>query len=106
MKVVVATVGFALLCVSCASQSHPSLSGAFPLAEADVLAIQQLVESRPDIAKPIQSIHTDRPNHAEVSSGRISWRVGSSNLFTVAKRHGKWIIDSAIQEEHIIAEGS
>ena len=106
MRVIFA-IAFALLQIVCATQPEPpSVSGAFPLSETDVLAIQRLVDSRSDIPKPIQSIRTDRPNHAEVSSGKLSRRVGSGSIFTVAKRRGKWTIDSPIQEEHIVAEGS
>ena len=96
----------ALFWVGCATQFHPHVSGNFPLTEADVEAIQQLIDDRTDIAKPIQSIHTDRPNHAEVTTGRLTRRAGSGSIFTVAKRGGKWFIDSVIEEEHIIAEGN
>ncbi len=95
----------ALLAVGCSSTAgsrQASVSGDYALAPPDVQAIEELVAARSDIAKRVQSIHTDRPNHARVSSGTVTRRVGSGSLFTVAKRHGKWIIDSPVEEEHII----
>jgi hypothetical protein len=79
-----------------------SVSGDYPLSSSDIRAIEALVDARPDIAKPLQSVYTDRRNHARVSSGALTRRVGSGSLFTVAKRQGKWVIDSSIEEEHII----
>ena len=93
----------ALLAVGCSTTSpQVSVSGGYPLTAVDVRAIEELVASRSDIPKPIQSIHTDRPNHAKVSTGTLTHRVGSGSLFTVAKRHGRWVIDSPVEEEHII----
>jgi hypothetical protein len=85
---------------SCASK--PQVSGAFPLSEADIRAIQQLVDAREDIPKPVREIYSDHPNHAEVGTGTLSYRIGSGSLFTVAKRRGQWVIDSPVREEHII----
>jgi len=88
---------------STATNSHEvSLSGNYPFTSNDVRAIKELVATRSDIPKPLQSIHTDRPNHARVSTGKLTRRVGSGSLFTVAKRQGKWSIDSTVEEEHII----
>ena len=98
----------ALIAVGCSTAPSPppphhvSVSGDYALSRADIRAIEQLVEARPDIAQPLQSIHTDRRNHARVSSGALTRRVGSGSLLTVAKRHGRWIIDSPVEEEHII----
>jgi hypothetical protein len=95
-----------LLSLSCASQQPPWVGGKFPLSPEDVRAIQQLVEARPDIRKPVREIYVDRRGHAQVTSGTPTDRVGSGSFFTVAKRRGKWIIDSPIQEEHVILHGS
>jgi hypothetical protein len=93
-----------ILCSSCASEQQPSVSGKFALTAADVRAIQRLVEARPDIRKPVRGIYVDRRDHAQVNSGTPTRRVGSGSFFTVAKRHGQWVIASPIQEEHIIVE--
>ena len=92
----------ALLAVNSSCATTPSVSGRYPLADSDVRQIQQLVDARSDIPKPIQDIHVDGANHAEVSTGSMTHRVGSGSLFTVAKRHGQWVIDSPVREEHII----
>src|SRR3954454_23997136 len=89
-------IGLALIHIGCASQSSPIVSGRFPLTEADFSAIQRVIQSHPDIAKPIRSIYTDRPDHAQVSSGELTRRVGSGSLFTVAKRRGEWVIDPPV----------
>jgi hypothetical protein len=93
----------ALLAVSSSCATKPSVSGRYPLADSDVKQIQQLVDARPDIPKPIRDIYVDRANHAEVSTGNPTHRVGSGSLLTVARRHGHWVIDSPVREEHIIA---
>jgi len=36
-----------------------SVSGDYPLSSSDIRAIEALVDARPDIAKPLQSIYTD-----------------------------------------------
>jgi hypothetical protein len=92
----------ALLAVISSCATKPSVSGRYALADSDVRQIQQLVDARSDIPKPIRDIHVDRANHAEVSTGNLTHRVGSGSLFTVAKRHGQWVIDSPVREEHII----
>jgi len=86
--------------VSCATE--PEVLPPNLLNAADVREIEALVAARPDIQKPIREIHVNGYKRIEVNSGRISHRVGSGSLFTVAKRRGKWVIDSPIQEEHII----
>ena len=91
-----------LFAVSSSCAITPSVSGRYPLAEPDVRQIQHLVDARSDIPKPIRNIYVDRANHGEVSTGTLTHRVGSGSLFTVAKRHGRWVIDSPVREEHII----
>jgi hypothetical protein len=81
---------------SCATKPH--VSGSFPL----VRAIERLADGRADIPKPVRDIYADRPNHAEIGTGTLNYRVGSGSLFTVAKRGGQWVIDSPVREEHII----
>jgi hypothetical protein len=90
------------LFASCSSE--PVIGGKFPLTAADVAAIQRLVDARPDVRKPLRDTYVDRLNHAQVSTGTPTDRVGSGSFFTVAKRQGHWMIDSPIQEEHIIVE--
>ena len=92
----------AMLAVISSCATKPSVSGRYPLAESDVKHIQQLVDARSDIPKPIRDIHVHRANHAEVSTGTLTHRIGSGSLFTIAKRHGQWVIDSPVREEHII----
>jgi len=72
------------------------------LSGADVRAIERLVDGRTDIPKPVSEINADRPDHAEVATGVLDYRVGSGSLFTVAKRGGQWVIDSPVREEHVI----
>ncbi len=92
----------AIGCSAPAPTPHVLVSGSYPLAARDVRAIEKLVATRRDIAKPLQSIYADRPGHARISSGTPTRRIGSGNLFTVAKRDGKWMVDSRIEEEHLI----
>ncbi len=89
-------------CSTTRSPHHVSVFGDYRLVPTDVRAIEELVAARSDIAKPLQSIYADRPNHARINSGTLTHRAGSGSQFTVAKQHGKWIIDSPIEEEHII----
>jgi hypothetical protein len=89
-------------CSTTPSSHDVSVSGDYPITSNEVEAIERLVAARSDIPKPIQSIRTDRPNHARVSSGRLTRRVGSGSLFIVTRRHGEWFIDSRVEEEHII----
>jgi hypothetical protein len=95
----------AVLVAGCSATSTApavSVSGEYPLTPTDVRAIEQLVAARSDIQKPLESIHTDRPNHAQISSGTVTHRVGSGSVFTVAKHHGHWVIDLPVEEDHII----
>jgi hypothetical protein len=80
----------------------PIVNGNYSLSENDVAEIKQLVLQRSDTRKPILRIFADRPNHALVDSGRQGYVGNIFNSFAVAKRHGRWQIDSKIEEEHII----
>ncbi len=92
-------------CSTTTSSPQVSVSGAYALTSVDIRSIQELVVARREIPEPIRSIHTDRRNHAQVSTGMPTHRVGSGSIFTVAKHNGHWMIDSPIQEEHVIVEG-
>ena len=92
----------ALLAIVSSCANKPHVSGSSALSETDVRAIEQLVDGRWDIPKPVREIYADRPNHAEISTGLLNYRAGSASLFTVAKRGGHWVIDSPVREEHII----
>ena len=70
----------------------------YKLAAADVRQIKALVTTRPDIRKPVREICLNRYNHWEVSSGPLPQEVGRGNAFTVAKHHGKWIIDGPVDD--------
>jgi hypothetical protein len=97
------TAAVALLCVGCATE--PAVSGRYPLPSSDIQAIQQLVDSRPDIAKHVRNIRANDPDHASVTSGAsLGHPGGTGSAFTVSKRHGKWIIDSPIYKEYTVAE--
>jgi hypothetical protein len=70
----------------------------YKLTAADVEQIKALVTTRPDIRKPVREINLNRYNHWEVSSGPLPQEVGRGNAFTVAKHHGKWIIDGPVDD--------
>jgi len=92
-----------LLCATCGGQ--PAVSGRFRLPASDVQAIQQLVSRRADIAQGVRNIRANDPNHASVTSGAtLGHPGGTGNAFTVAKRHGKWVIDSPIYKEYTVAQ--
>jgi len=73
-----------------------------PLSQSDIREIKQVVLQRSDIRKPILRIFFDRPDHAWVNTGQHGYVGAVGNQFTVAKRHGRWQIDSKIEEETIL----
>ena len=89
-----------VLFVLAACATPPEIIGHLP-AE-DIRAIELLVSRRADIRKPILRIDADRPDLATIQTGRDDNAGDISQRFTVAKRHGQWIIVSQIDEERII----
>jgi hypothetical protein len=94
-------------CVTSPSPPEVQFSG---VTRQDVREIELLVGSRADIRKPVLRVHVmstipanDPVNgKIQVVSGRDS-RVGDTfDIFTVAKRHGKWAITSPIQRDSIL----
>jgi hypothetical protein len=75
--------------------------GVFELSQNDIHEINLLVSQRADIRKPVSRILCDYPDHAVITAGRRGYAGEVFNVFQVAKRHGRWIIDSPISEERI-----
>ena len=88
---------------SCATS--PEIGGDYPLSRDDIHQIILLVQQRSDIRKPILSIFAFRADRASVQSGSWDPQDYYSEFF-VAKRRGRWQIDSKIWEERTIVTGS
>jgi hypothetical protein len=94
-------ISFALLSLTSCTMP-PTVLGNQPLSQGDIREIKQLVLQRPDIKKPILRIFFDRADHAWVNTGQDGYVGAVGDQFTVAKRHGRWEIDSKIEEETIL----
>jgi hypothetical protein len=80
------------------------IEGRYRLPEGDVREITALVMQRSDIPKPILRIITSDPNHASLETGREAPGALYSS-FAVAKRHGRWRVDSDVETMRIIVTG-
>jgi hypothetical protein len=94
--------GLVPLLVLASCSMPPIVGGNYPLSQRDIREIKQVVLQRSDIRKPILWIFFDRPEHAWVNTGQDGYVGAVGDQFTVAKRHGRWQIDSKIQEETIL----
>ena len=72
------------------------------LSRSDIQEIRALVLRRSDIRKPLSRILADRPDEAWITTGRPGYGGEPFNVFTVAKRNGRWVVDSPIREERIV----
>jgi hypothetical protein len=89
------------LLAACGTRPEMNNTGPYGLSQDDVREIKLLVSQRPDIRKPVSRILCDYTDHAVVTAGRRGYAGEVFNIFDVAKRHGRWMIDSPIREEHI-----
>ena len=94
-------------CVTPTSPRDVQFSG---VTRQDVREIERLVAKRADILKPVLRVDvmsTIPANHPldgkiQVVAGRDE-RIGDTfETFTVAKRHGRWVITSPIERDSII----
>jgi hypothetical protein len=94
-------------CVTSAKTPEVQFSG---VTRRDVREIELLVAQRADILKPVISVHlmstipANSPGDGQIHvvAGRDR-RVGDTfDTFTVAKRHGRWVITSPIERDSIL----
>jgi hypothetical protein len=91
------------MCFVLASCVAPGIGGKYPLSEAEVRQIRQLIRWRLDIDRPIDSISSDRPGYAMMMAGfSQAHHAGESFLMVpLEKHHGQWKLAPKSQWQRI-----